>query len=191
MKLSGVPVYVAGKGMFATLATTSFKTGVMHILEKSGLGYDTRMAYYAKQYPELTFERLSRMICDPIEYYDRDWPEYQKQHAGTANPDMLAVDFFLPRDQQFRERAVGGIIGFHEAGLGTGINCMRFLLGGKPILGFLPLEDNLAVNRDNIFQLVREYPELFTLIRETDCIETAIADWIVSLQSKAFTTTRT
>lgn len=191
MNPSGVPLYVAGKGMFATRATTSFKTGIMHILEKSGLGYDTRMAYYAMQYPDLTFERLSRMICDPIEYYDKEWPDYQKRHAKAANPDMLVVDFFLPRDQRFREQAKGAIIGFHEAGLGTGINCMRFLLDGKPILGFLPQNDNSAVNRDNIFQLVREYPEQFTLIQEPDCLETVIRNWIESLQTKAFTATRT
>src|SRR5919198_3056289 len=64
---STIPCYVSGRGMHATDRTREFKVEVIHLLESSGLGYDTRYRYYRVQFPEMDPRQLARMICDPIE----------------------------------------------------------------------------------------------------------------------------
>ena len=69
--------------MHATESTWEFKTTVIATLEETKLGYDTRFAYYRKQFPDMQTEQLARMICDPMEYYDLDWDEYRGQNGDT------------------------------------------------------------------------------------------------------------
>ncbi|MBI2297217.1 MAG: hypothetical protein HYU76_14550 [Betaproteobacteria bacterium] len=153
-----IPCYVSGAGIFAGEATCGFKTLVIGWLETSGLGCDTRYRYYRARFPELAAERLARLVCDPIEHYDRDWPAYR---AGAGLPEAAALARFVAeRDARFRGEAAVAIYCFDEAGIGSGINVMRFLQAGKPVLGFYSADPRKRrVNLTNVLQLALEFPE--------------------------------
>jgi len=179
---SMIPCYVSGKGMHATDATWHFKTTVMALLQSSGLGYDTRYDYYRKQFPAMPADEFSRMVCDPIEYYDKDWPDWQLLHKKRfENEDALITAFFLERDGGFQAQAQVAIFGFDEAGFGSGVNVMRFIHAGKPVLGFYsPDRYQEGYNIHNVMQLAMDYPELVTLCRYRDVEEIGlhVVEWL-------------
>ncbi len=150
--------------MYASDPTWSFKTTVILALEDSGLGYDTRFRYYRGQFPEMPLEKLARLVCDPMEYYDRDWPAYRAGLGASLDETEAATRFMLTRDDRFRDEARAAIYCFDEAGFGSGVNAMRFLIRGKPLLGFYnPAQRNPSLNLSNILQLRLEFPRLVTL----------------------------
>ncbi len=161
-----IPCYVSGKGMHATMTTWTFKTLVIEALESSGLGYDTRYRYYTAQFPDMERGALARMICDPIEYYDKEWPGYFAAHKGAQDEVTAATGFMLERDERFRAEAQAALYCYDEAGFGSGVNTMRFLTAGKPVLGFYNADRlSSTLNLSNILQLELEYPNRFTLLR--------------------------
>lgn len=166
------PSYVTGKGMHASDTTWSFKTGIIAMLEQTGLGFDTRYQYYRQQFPTMASAELARLICDPMEYYDQDWPSYRDQRAPEISEDEAATAFMLERDNRFRAEADAVIACYDEAGFGSGVNAMVFLTAGKPILGFYN-RTALArtVNLSNLLQLTLAYPDLFTLTEYQDPAE--------------------
>ena len=176
------PCYVSGKGMHATDATWRFKTAVMVLLQSSGLGFDTRAHYYRKQFPEMPDAEFARMVCDPIEYYDKDWSVWQRENRNRFdNEDELTTAFFLERDLGFQAEAKAAIFCFDEAGFGSGVNVMRFIHAGKPVLGFYNPEYRKAGhNIHNVLQLAMQYPELVTLhrYREVDEITAKLVAWL-------------
>jgi hypothetical protein len=177
-----IPCYVSGAGMFAGEATRAFKTLVIGWLEESGAGYDTRYRYYRARFPDLAPERLARMVCDPIERYDPDWPEYRAE-SGVSEPQALAR-FVLERDRRFRAEARVAICCFDEAGIGSGINAMRFLHCGKPLLGFYAAEPAARrVNLTNVLQLEVEFPERVRLApyRDAGDITERLTRWLGEL----------
>ncbi len=177
-----IPCYVSGKGMHATDATWRFKTTVMATLQSSGLGYDTRYHYYRKQFPEMPADEFSRMVCDPVEYYDKAWSAWQvEQKDHFANADELVTAFFLERDRGFQAEAEVAIFGFDEAGFGSGVNVMRFIHAGKPVLGFYnPDNTQTGHNIHNVMQLALDYPESVTLYRyrDVDEISRQVVAWL-------------
>ena len=179
-----IPCYVSGAGMFATDATRNFKTQVIGWLEASGLGYDTRYRYYRSQLPQFDPVRLARVVCDPIENYDRDWPAYRAQ-SGLSEPRALAR-FVTERDGNFRRDARVAIYCFDEAGIGSGINVMRFLHEGKPVLGFYAAEaERRSVNLTNVLQLELQFPtqvRLATYGAPAD-ITARLAEWLSALET--------
>lgn len=179
---SMIPCYVSGKGMHATDATWRFKTTVMALLQSSGLGYDTRHHYYRKQFPAMPVDEFSRMVCDPIEYYDKDWPDWQRAHKNSfENEDLLITAFFLERDRAFQAEAQVAIFGFDEAGFGSGVNAMRFIHAGKPVLGFYnPARCHEGYNIHNVMQLALDYPEWVTLCcyHDVEEIGTHVVEWL-------------
>ena len=179
---SVTPCYVSGKGMHATDATWGFKTAVMAVLQSSGLGYDTRYRYYRKQFPEMAADEFARMVCDPIEYYDKDWPDWQRDNSRRFdNEDECVTAFFLERDLGFQDEAQVAIVGFDEAGFGSGINVMRFIHAAKPVLGFYnPDLRREGYNIHNVLQLAMAHPELVTLHRyqNVDEITTQVVAWL-------------
>lgn len=163
-RLQAVPCYVSGKGMFASQQTWHFKTTVITILEAYGLGYDTRYRYYQPHFPALSEAELARLICDPIEYYDHDWPPYRAGDGASYSEAEASTRFMLARDRHFQEQARVAIYAFNEAGFGSGVNCMRFLQAGKSILGFYDPERLAAgLNLSNILQLKIDFPQQVTL----------------------------
>lgn len=58
-------------------STEDFKVAVFELLESTGLGYDTRFRHYRQEYPDTNRVDFARMTCDPIEGYDKDWPDYR------------------------------------------------------------------------------------------------------------------
>lgn len=176
-----IPCYVSGKGMYATDATMDFKVAVIGLLEESGLGYDTRYRYYRRQFPELAPAALARKVCEPIEYYDRDWPAWRAAHGDAGNEDELITAFFLERDSAFRAEAEAAIYCFDEAGFGSGVNVMRFIQQRKPILGFYHRDlGQRRVNVGNILQLAHDYGELISLCpyQRLDQILDAARAWL-------------
>ncbi|PCI10172.1 MAG: hypothetical protein COB71_11450 [Thiotrichales bacterium] len=171
-----IPCYVSGKGMHATDATWYFKTTVIALLQSSGLGYDTRHHYYRKQFPAMAADEFARMVCDPIEYYDKDWSAWQRAHKKNfENEDALITAFFLERDRAFQAEAQLAIFGFDEAGFGSGVNVMRFIQAGKPVLGFYnPERGHEGHNIHNVMQLTMDYPEVVTLCRYRDVEEIGV-----------------
>ncbi len=175
------PCYVSGKGMHATPTTWTFKTLVIDALESSGLGYDTRYRYYQRQFPDMPAAELARLVCDPIEYYDRDWPDWRAARGDAVDETVAVTEFMLKRDHHFREEAAVAIYCYDEAGFGSGVNSMRFLTAGKPILGF---HDNRRIaanlNFSNVLQLGIDYPALFTLVayRDPDEIPAKVCAWL-------------
>lgn len=164
-----LPCYVSGKGMHATDTTWSFKTSIITMLEDSGLAYDTRFHYYRQQFPEMPDDELARMICDPMEYYDKDWPAYRERHRHQGDDTRLATAFMLELDNRFRDEAQWVIACYDEAGFGSGVNAMVFLQAGKPILGFYSRHQlGTTFNLSNILQLEIAYPDLFTLYEYRD-----------------------
>ncbi len=182
--------YVSGKGMFASQQTWHFKTMVIRTMTAAGLGYDTRYQYYRDRFPELSAERLARLICDPIEYYDPDWPAYRQGEGAACSEIEAATRFMLPRDRRFQDRAEVAIYAFNEAGFGSGVNCMRFLQAGKPILGFYdPHRLTAGLNLSNILQLALDYPQLVTLCecRDDDSLRERLVSWLAERQQERMT----
>ena len=170
--------------MYATATTWDFKEAVVVLLEESGLGYDTRYRYYRRQFPDMTAAKLARLICDPIENYDLDWSQWcGGQIAGHDHNEAITA-FFLERDSRFRQEARVGIFCLDEAGFGSGINVMRFIQAGKPILGFYryALEDR-GVNIGNFLQLQMEYPSLVNLYAYQSLydISSEVRRWLAAL----------
>jgi hypothetical protein len=182
-----IPCYVSGKGMHATATTWNFKILVIQALESSGLGYDTRYRYYHPRFPQLESDKLARLICDPIEYYDTDLPQWLERHAGESDNARLITRFMLERDRIFRDEARVAIYCYDEAGFGSGVNSLRFLQAGKPILGFIGEEDadTGPLNVSNVLQLEIDYPDLFTLrsYRDTRDIPAMVVDWLRDIQA--------
>lgn len=175
------PCYVSGKGMHATSTTWTFKTLVIEALESSGLGYDTRYRYYRRQFPDMPAAELARLICDPIEYYDLDWPKWRAARGDGVDETLAATEFMLERDHGFRDEAVVAIYCYDEAGFGSGVNSMRFLTAGKPILGFHDSARATAkLNFSNVLQLGIDYPRLFTLVpyRDPGEIPERVCAWL-------------
>ena len=180
--VSVIPCYVGGAGMFATDATRDFKTLVIGWLEASGLGYDTRYRYYRTQFPEFEPARLARLVCDPIERYDRDWPAYRAR-SGLPEPQTLAR-FVAERDGQFRREARVAIYCFDEAGIGSGINAMRFIHEGKPVLGFYAANSaRRRVNLTNVLRLEAEFPAQVGLAAycSPEDVIARLAEWLSAL----------
>ena len=178
------PCYVTGKGMHASTPTWNFKTAIIEMLETTGLGYDTRYRYYRGQFPDMDRPSLARMICDPMEYYDRDWPGYRDSRPPGCSEEQAATEFMLQLDNRFRDEAEAVIACYDEAGFGSGVNAMVFLLAGKPLLGFYN-RDRLAptVNLSNLLQLQLAYPGLARLYEYHEAEEmVAVArTWLESL----------
>lgn len=167
--------------MHATEVTWSFKTSVIHTLESTGLGYDTRFNYYRQQFPNMQVEQLARMICDPVEYYDKDWPEYRRRNKRAMSKEEMTTRFMLERDMRFQQEAQMAIYCFDEAGFGSGVNIMRFLHAKKPILGFMN-DDNKSksLNVSNVLQLKAQYPNLIHLVEylSLDDISKQVLQWM-------------
>lgn len=175
MNNNPVACYISGKGMHASQLTWHFKVEMIRYLETTGMGYDTRFRYYQSRFPQMDVSQLARLICDPVEYYDSDWTQ--------GKPDgweswMSVTRFMMNRDEMFREQAQLAVYCLDEAGFGSGINNLRFLQEGKPVLGFFHSQylkgvKRGGVNVSNFMQLRQLYPELFLLYPyETlnDCI---------------------
>lgn len=159
-----IPCYVGGKGMYATAVTWDVKTAVIVALEEGGMGCDTRFRYYRRQFPDMSTAELARLVCDPIENYDRDWPAWRARQTADCDDNERITAFFLERDTHFREEARVGIFCLDEAGFGSGVNVMRFIHAGKPILGIYNSgAQSRAVNVGNFLQLRMEYPKLISL----------------------------
>lgn len=179
-----VPCYVSGKGMHATRTTWAFKTLVIHALESQGLGYDTRYRYYRDRFPDMDPAALARMICDPIEYYDEEWPAWRATHGKDLDEDRAVTAFMLERDRLFRDQARAAVYCYDEAGFGSGVNSMRFLMSGKPVLGFHDAARRSGnLNLSNVLQLEIEFPGLFTLAsyRRMDDIPAILAGWLAQV----------
>ena len=176
-----IPCYVAGKGMHATSTTWDFKTTVFELLQSSGMGYDTRYRYYQNELPELSQGELGRLICDPIESYDKAWPSYWANKKQGRDKEEVLTEYMLRLDDAFREEARVGIFCFDEAGLGTGINVMRFMAMGKPILGlYNPVIKQRGVNINNILQIRLDFPQLVTLetYENLDQLKSKVLGWL-------------
>jgi len=179
-----IPCYVSGKGMHATDITWLFKTTVIKLLEENQLGYDTRFEYYRKQFPNMQTEQLARMICDPVEYYDLDWDEYRGINKRAMSKEEMTTRFMLERDTAFQSKAQGAIYCFDEAGFGSGINVMRFLINRIPILGFMNAENaHKSLNISNVLQLKAQFPDLIHLIeyRNMDDVRQHVTQWLTEL----------
>jgi len=183
-----IPCYITGKGMHASATTWSFKTGIIAMLEESGLGFDTRHHYYRQQFPDMDNAELARLICDPMEYYDLDWPAYRDQRTADYSEEQAATEFMLRLDNRFRDQAQAVIACYDEAGFGSGVNAMVFLQAEKPILGFYNREAlGKSINLSNILQLGIAYPELFTLhkYQHPDEIPGIAKAWLENLSPKS------
>ncbi|MDR2877815.1 MAG: hypothetical protein LBV36_07255 [Chromatiales bacterium] len=181
-----IACYVSGKGMHATNATWNFKTLIIATLGASGLGYDTRYRYYEPRFPSMAPAALARLICDPIEYYDSEWPAYWQSHGGDET--RAATAFMLERDKLFQREARVAVYCYDEAGFGSGVNSVRFLEAGKPILGFYHEQQRSpTLNLSNILQLELEYPRLFTLrsYRNADDIAPQLTAWLSARAAQA------
>jgi len=181
-----IPCYVGGRGMFATATTWDFKVAVIGLLEESGLGYDTRYRYYRRQFQEMDTTQLARLVCDPIENYDRDWPRWRAAQTAASDEQDLITAFFLERDARFRTEAQAAIFCLDEAGFGSGVNVMRFIQAGKPILGFYRRSmESRTVNVGNFLQLRMEYPELVTLCAylSSHDIPGGVRTWLTALRA--------
>jgi hypothetical protein len=182
-----IPCYVSGKGMHATDRTKQFKIEVIQILEMTGLGFDTRYRYYRKQFPDMVLPELARRVCGPIEHYDRDWPGYLAAHGAGRDEDEIITAFILARDALFRCEAQAAIYCYDEAGFGSGLNTMRFILEGKPLLGFYnPAVKATGLNVHNVLQLKLDYPDLVTLVPYHALAEVrpALVGWLHDLQER-------
>lgn len=170
--------------MHASERTRNFKILVIGELSLSRLGYDTRHHFYRRQYPDMDADDLAKRICDPIELYDKDWPACLSAQAAENHEEALAA-FVLERDARFRAEAQVAIYCYDEAGFGSGLNSMRFIREGKPILGFYhadPVER--SVNLTNVLQLELEFPGLVTLAhyRSLDEIPDKLTDWLRTIR---------
>lgn len=144
----------------------------------------TTRAYrcYRRQFPELDRAALARRVCDPIESYDEDWTAY-RHRAGTSEQEALAR-FVMERDARFRHEARAAIDCFDEAGIGSGINAMRFIQAGKPLLGFYAVEGSRRrVNLTSVLELAVECSDLVHLAtcRAPEDITRRLAEWLDAL----------
>jgi hypothetical protein len=181
-----VSCYVSGAGMFATDATRDFKTLVIGWLEASGLGYDTRYRHYRGQFPELAPAQLARLVCDPLEHYDKEWPLHRSR--GGRSETAVLTQFVMERDDRFRAEAQVAIYCFDEAGIGSGINVMRFLHAKKPLLGFYAADPaKRRVNLANVLQLEREFPDEVRLAayQAPEDITGYLGEWLPALAREA------
>jgi len=179
-----IPCYVGGAGMFASDTTRNFKTRVIEWLEETGIGYDTRYRYYRSQFPQLATRELARMVSEPVERYDRDWPAWRAAHAAPDAEQALAR-FIVERDSGFRDEAEVAIYCFDEAGIGSGINVMRFIQHGKPVFGFHAADPGLRrVNLTNVLQLAVEFPGqvLLASYRQPGDITAQLDRWLRALR---------
>ncbi len=152
--------------MHATDTTRDFKVIVIQALEASGLGYDTRYRFYQKRFPEVNADELARKVCDPVEHYDKDWKDYLAEQGVGRDEEEVLAEFIIERDSLFRQEAQAAIYCYDEAGFGSGVNSMRFIRDGKPILGFYnPESKKSGANLTNVIQLKLEHPDLVTLVR--------------------------
>ena len=173
--------------MHAAAPTKQFKVEVIQTLEQTGLGYDTRYRYYQRQFPDMPPVALAQMICDPVEYYDRDWSALCAASGATSPDDNAITAFMLERDAQFRRDACAAIYCYDEAGFGSGVNTMRFLQSGKPILGFYnDAAKQQGMNIHNILQLRIDFPELITLVcyHHLDKVRPALLSWLNALNER-------
>ena len=176
-----VPCYISGKGLHATQTTWEFKETVIEYLESCGLGYDTRFHHYRNEFPDMDIKRLARLICDPIEYYDRGWAVYWANKKDGRERDDVLTEYMWHLDERFQAESRVGIVCFDEAGLGTGINAMRFLTRNKPLLGFYNMSlRRFGVNVSNILQLKLEFPGLVTLhqYQTQEEVRKVVGDWL-------------
>lgn len=181
-----IPCYVSGKGMYATEITWSYKTSVIQTLENTGLGFDTRFSYYRQQFPDMQTEQLARMICDPVEYYDKDWADYRAANKRSMSKEEMGTRFMLERDMRFQQEAQMAVYCFDEAGFGSGVNVMRFLHAKKPILGFINEENQLkSLNISNVLQLKAQFPNLIHLVEYTDIDDIAnhVSQWLTEMSN--------
>ncbi len=186
-----IPCYVSGKGMYAGEATRDFKVMMISLLESSGLGYDTRFRYYRRQFSDLALDELARKVCDPIEYYDRDWPAWRAAQPAGEDEDQQVTRFFLARDTQFRAEARAAIYCFDEAGFGSGVNVMRFIHERKPLLGFYQKDlRRQRVNVGNVLQLAQEFPDLVDVrpYERGEDMPEQVRDWLLRLRDAEWTT---
>lgn len=170
--------------MFAGAPTWRFKTLVIGWLETSGLGYDTRYRHYRAQFPELEPARLARLVCDPIENYDKEWAVHGQRGADDA---AELTRFVRERDARFRAEAALAIYCFDEAGIGSGINVMRFLQARKPVLGFYAADPGKRrVNLTNVLQLEQEFPEQVRLAayETVEEVTARLGQWLPDLTGR-------
>ncbi|MFQ5691477.1 MAG: hypothetical protein ACE5IM_00335 [Nitrospinota bacterium] len=177
--------------MGATETTRAFKVAVILALESSGLGYDTRYRFYQRRFPDMDPEALARRVCDPVEYHDRDWKSVlagrgpgRGREPGRDEEEVLA-EFVTERDALFRHEAKAAIYCYDEAGFGSGVNSMRFLRDGKPILGFYgPESRRSGMNLTNVIQLGVEHPDRVTLVeyRSIDEVPPKVIAWLRGLR---------
>jgi hypothetical protein len=183
-----IACYVSGAGMYAGETTRSFKAMVTLWLEESGLGFDTRYRYYRGRFSDLAAPELARRICDPIEYYDPDWPAYRATRRGEGlDEDQALAGFVVERDACFRDAADVAVYCFDEAGIGSGINAMRFIHAGKPVFGFFTADAACRrVNITNVLQLAVEFPRQVRLAayREPAEITARLAQWLPSARGR-------
>jgi len=182
-----IPCYVSGKGKNATDRTRNFKRTVIKTLQQTGLGYDTKFRFYQTQFPDLALDRLADRVCDPFEYYDREWKSYLEEAKNKESEDKILARFISKRDALFRSQAAVAIYCYDEAGLGSGINSMRFIHEGKRVLGFYnPEVGKLGINLTNIIQLETDYPQLVTLVSYTELEEVAktVEFWLHGLNGE-------
>lgn len=182
-----IPCYVSGKGMHATETTWEFKTYVIGLLAKHKRGYDTRYRYYESQFPNIPKDKLARMICDPVEYYDKQWPGFRDKHIHQKDEWLLATEFMLGLDLNFQNEARCAIYCYDEAGFGSGVNSMRFLYAEKPIIGFYnPRIGKIKKNLSNFLQLQITHPHLVTLCpyQSIGEIEKPLLQWLKKLPKK-------
>ncbi len=182
-----IPCYVSGKGMHATDTTRDFKVIVIQALEASGLGYDTRYRFYQKRFPEMNADELARMVCDPVEHYDKDWKGYLAEQGVGRDEEEVLAEFIIERDSLFRQEAQAAIYCYDEAGFGSGVNSMRFLRDAKPILGFYrPESKEAGANLTNVIQLKIERPELVTLVkyRSLDEVPDRVDAWLREMRPR-------
>ena len=184
-----IPCYVSGAGMFAGKPTWSFKTLVIGWLERTALGYDTRFRYYSAQFPELGAADLARRVCDPIEFYDQDWPVYRDAEVRAGLPEAEALaKFVAERDARFRNDAHAAIYCFDEASIGSGINVMRFVYARKPVLGFYSADAGVRqINLTNLLQLKLEFPKQVWLAayHTGNDITAQLGTWLSALRPPA------
>ncbi len=180
-----IPCYVSGRGMHASEKTHRFKIAVIRHLEATGIGYDTRFRYYRERFPGMSLDVLAAMTCDPVEYYDPDWPAFLRDRGAGADEAEAVTEFMLLRDGAFREQARVAIVCYDEAGFGSGVNAMRFVGAGKPVIGFCHQDAaRHGVNVASVLQLAHEYPGLFSLQRYSsmDDVLRQLAPLLAALQ---------
>jgi hypothetical protein len=177
------PCYVGGRGMYATGTTHRFKVAVIRHLEDTGLGFDTRYRYYRTCFPDMDADDLAEMVCDPVEFYDPEWTDYLAVRRGGRDEAEVLTEFVLLRDGAFRREARAAVMCYDEAGFGSGINSMRFIAAGKPILGFYHRQAAVqGLNLASVLQLQQEYPGVVTLVPyiTLDDIRTGVTAWLRS-----------